>query len=36
MYHNKVARAANSLGLTRSALYRRLDKYNIAYDEAAD
>jgi DNA-binding NtrC family response regulator len=36
-YHqNKVARAAVSLGLTRSALYRRLDKYQIPYDEAAD
>jgi DNA-binding NtrC family response regulator len=36
-YHqNKVARAAISLGLTRSALYRRLDKYQIPYDEAAD
>jgi DNA-binding NtrC family response regulator len=36
-YHqNKVARAALSLGLTRSALYRRLDKYQIPYDEAAD
>jgi DNA-binding NtrC family response regulator len=36
-YHqNKVARAAVSLGLTRSALYRRLDKYHIPYDEAAD
>lgn len=36
-YHqNKVARAAISLGLTRSALYRRLDKYQIPYDETAD
>ncbi|MBV8388425.1 MAG: sigma-54-dependent Fis family transcriptional regulator [Mucilaginibacter sp.] len=36
-YHkNKVARAAKSLGLTRSALYRRLDKYQIPYDEAED
>ncbi|MGF7078070.1 sigma-54-dependent transcriptional regulator [Mucilaginibacter sp. UYCu711] len=36
-YHqNKVARAAVSLGLTRSALYRRLDKYQIPYDETAD
>ena len=32
-YHNnKVAKAARSLGLTRSALYRRLSKYNIPYD----
>jgi DNA-binding NtrC family response regulator len=36
-YHkNKISKAAISLGLTRSALYRRLDKYNIPYDEAAD
>lgn len=36
-YHkNKVSRAAKSLGLTRSALYRRLDKYHIPYDEAED
>ncbi len=36
-YHkNKIARAAASLGLTRSALYRRLDKYQIPYDEAED
>lgn len=34
-YHkNKIAKAASSLGLTRSALYRRLDKYRIPYDEA--
>jgi DNA-binding NtrC family response regulator len=36
-YHkNKIAKAAASLGLTRSALYRRLDKYHIPYDEAED
>ena len=36
-YHkNKISRAAASLGLTRSALYRRLDKYQIPYDEAED
>ena len=36
-YHkNKIARAAKSLGLTRSALYRRLDKFQIPYDEAED
>ena len=35
-YSNKVSKAATSLGLTRSALYRRLDKYNIPYDETAD
>jgi len=35
-HKNKIARAAQSLGLTRSALYRRLEKYNIPYDEAED
>ncbi len=35
-HQHKIARAAASLGLTRSALYRRLEKYNIPYDEAAD
>jgi two-component system, NtrC family, response regulator len=35
-HKNKISRAAESLGLTRSSLYRRLDKYNIPYDEASD
>ncbi len=35
-HHNKVSKAAVSLGLTRSALYRRLEKYHIPYDEAED
>jgi len=35
-HHNKVSKAAVSLGLTRSALYRRLEKYQIPYDEAED
>ncbi|RKR84547.1 DNA-binding NtrC family response regulator [Mucilaginibacter gracilis] len=36
-YHkNKISRAAASLGITRSALYRRLDKYQIPYDETED
>jgi len=35
-HKNKISRAAVSLGLTRSALYRRLEKYNIPYDEASD
>jgi DNA-binding NtrC family response regulator len=35
-HHNKISKAAVSLGLTRSALYRRLDKYRIPYDEAED
>jgi DNA-binding NtrC family response regulator len=37
LYHkNKVSKAATALGLTRSALYRRLDKFEIPYDEAED
>lgn len=35
-HKNKVAKAAASLGLSRSSLYRRLDKYNIPYDEDTD
>ncbi len=35
-HKNKVSKAAISLGLTRSSLYRRLDKHNIPYDEASD
>ena len=35
-HKNKISRAAVSLGLTRSALYRRLEKYNIPFDEASD
>jgi len=35
-HNNKVSKAASSLGLTRSSLYRRLEKYNIPYDEASD
>lgn len=36
-YHkNKISKAAKSLGLTRSTLYRRLDKYQISYDETED
>ncbi|WP_158825667.1 sigma-54-dependent transcriptional regulator [Mucilaginibacter lacusdianchii] len=36
-YHkNRVTKAAQSLGLTRSSLYRRLDKYQIPYDETED
>jgi DNA-binding NtrC family response regulator len=35
-HKNKISKAAISLGLTRSALYRRLEKYNIPYDEASD
>ena len=37
LYHkNRISKAALSLGLTRSALYRRLEKYDIPYDETAD
>ncbi|SIN84137.1 sigma-54-dependent transcriptional regulator [Chitinophaga niabensis] len=35
-HHNRISKAAASLGLTRSALYRRLEKYNIPYDETSD
>jgi DNA-binding NtrC family response regulator len=36
-YHqNRITKAAQSLGLTRSSLYRRLDKYQIPYDETED
>jgi DNA-binding NtrC family response regulator len=35
-HKNKIAKAAQSLGITRSALYRRLEKHNIPYDEASD
>jgi two-component system NtrC family response regulator len=32
-YHrNKISATAKSLGITRSALYRRLEKFNIPYD----
>jgi DNA-binding NtrC family response regulator len=33
-YHNnRITRAAASLGITRNALYRRLEKYQIPYDD---
>lgn len=32
-HKGKIARVARSLGLTRGALYRRLDKYGIPYTE---
>lgn len=35
-HRNKVSRAAHALGITRSSLYRRLEKHNIPFDEAAD
>lgn len=35
-HRNKISKAAQALGVTRSSLYRRLEKYNIPYDEASD
>lgn len=35
-HHNKISKTAVSLGLTRSSLYRRLDKFNIPYDANSD
>jgi DNA-binding NtrC family response regulator len=35
-HKNKITKAAASLGITRNALYRRLDKYHIPYNEAED
>lgn len=32
-HQNRISKAALALGITRSALYRRLEKFNIAYDE---
>ena len=32
----RITKVARSLGITRSTLYRRLEKYNIPYDEVAD
>ena len=32
-HKGKITRVAKSLGLTRSSLYRRLEKYGIPYDE---
>ena len=31
-YQNRITKVARALGLTRSALYRRLDKYQIPYE----
>ncbi|PUZ30034.1 DNA-binding transcriptional response regulator, NtrC family, contains REC, AAA-type ATPase, and a Fis-type DNA-binding domains [Chitinophaga costaii] len=35
-HHHKIAKAAAALGITRSSLYRRLEKYHIPYDETQD
>jgi len=31
-HHNSISKSARSLGITRSALYRRLEKFNIPYE----
>ncbi len=31
-HQNRVSKVARSLGITRFALYRRLEKYGISYD----
>ncbi|MFD3001562.1 sigma-54-dependent transcriptional regulator [Pontibacter toksunensis] len=33
-YNNNISKVARALGLSRAALYRRLDKFNIPYDPA--
>ncbi|MEP6750826.1 MAG: sigma-54 dependent transcriptional regulator [Bacteroidota bacterium] len=35
-HKSRITRVAKTLGITRSALYRRLEKYNIPYDETSD
>lgn len=35
-HKGRITKVAKALGITRSALYRRLEKYNIPYDETAD
>ncbi|WP_128545908.1 sigma-54-dependent transcriptional regulator [Larkinella soli] len=35
-YNNRVSKVARALGITRFALYRRLDKFGIPYDGTAD
>jgi two-component system, NtrC family, response regulator len=35
-HKGRITRVAKALGITRSALYRRLEKYNIPYDETPD
>ena len=31
-YKNNISKVARTLGLSRGALYRRLDKYGISYE----
>ncbi|MFN8254922.1 MAG: sigma-54 dependent transcriptional regulator [Bacteroidales bacterium] len=33
LYNNKITKAAGILGLSRNALYRRLEKYHIPYED---
>jgi two-component system NtrC family response regulator len=35
-HKNRISKVAKALGITRSTLYRRLEKYNIHIDEASD
>lgn len=35
-HQNKITKAAAALGITRNALYRRLEKYQIPFNEAED
>jgi DNA-binding NtrC family response regulator len=35
-HRNKISKVAHALGITRSSLYRRLEKYNIPYDESSE
>ena len=35
-HKGRITRVARSLGITRSALYRRLEKYHIPYDETGE
>ena len=34
-HEDNISKAARSLGITRSSLYRRLEKYNIAHESQA-
>lgn len=35
-HKNRITKAAASLGITRNALYRRLEKYQIPFNESED
>lgn len=35
-HHNRITKAAASLGITRNALYRRLEKYQIPFNETEE